>query len=79
MRPETKHVQCFFDQHYHENKENKILWKEQQMNTNIGYELWDLRFLKQPYRVRYQIKAKNKDIIVTFFVLLLFDVRRCQN
>ena len=26
----------------HENKENKILWKEQQMktNTNIGFELW---------------------------------------
>ena len=25
LRPETKLVQCFFDQHYHENKENKIL------------------------------------------------------
>ena len=25
LRPETKQVQCFFDQHYHENKENKIL------------------------------------------------------
>ena len=42
LRPETKLVQCFFDQHYHEIKENKILWKEQQMktNTNIGFELW---------------------------------------
>ena len=42
LRPETKQLQCFFDEHYHENKEKKILWKEQQMktNTNIGFELW---------------------------------------
>ena len=25
LRPETEQVQCFFDQHYHINKENKIL------------------------------------------------------
>ena len=25
LRPETQLVQCFFGQHYHENKENKIL------------------------------------------------------
>ena len=25
LRPKTKLEQCFFDQHYHENKENKIL------------------------------------------------------
>ena len=53
-------------------------------NTNIGFELWysvlNVFFLKkQPYRVRYQIKAKNKNITVTFSVLLLFDVRRCQD
>ena len=53
-------------------------------NTNIGFELWYsvlnvFFFSKQPYRVGYQIKAKNKNITVTFFVLLLFDVRRCQN
>ena len=42
LRPGTKLEQCFFNQHYHENKENKILWKEQQMktNTNIDFELW---------------------------------------
>ena len=42
LRPEPKLVQSFFDQHYHENTENKLLLKEQQMkaNTNIGFELW---------------------------------------
>ena len=35
--------------------------------------------LKQPYRVWYQIKAKNKSIAVTFVDLLFFEVRRCQN
>ena len=34
--------------------------------------MFSICFLKQPYRVRYQIKAKNKNITITFFVLLLF-------
>ena len=40
--------------------------------------MFSICFLKQPYRVRYQIKAKNKIITVTFLVLLLLipeDVR----
>ena len=36
-------------------------------------------FFKQPYRVWYQIKAKNKNIAVRIIDLLFFDVRRCQN
>ena len=30
-------------------------------------------FLKQPYRVWYQIKAKNKNIAVTFVDMLFFS------
>ena len=47
-------------------------------NTNIGFELWysvlNMFFKATLDRVRYQIKATNKNISVTFFDLLLFDV-----
>ena len=45
----------------------------------LWYSVLNVLFLKQPYRVRYRIKAKNKNITVTSFVLLLFAGRRCQN
>ena len=46
-------------------------------NANCGI-VFSMFFLKQPYRVRYQIKAKMRTLqLHSLFVL--FNVRRCQN
>ena len=39
LRPETKLVQCFFDQHYHENKENKNSLKRTTNENKYKYLL----------------------------------------
>ena len=37
LRPETKLVQCFFDQHYHENKEQNSL---KRITNENKYKYW---------------------------------------